>query len=53
MTCQKLAYISGFESALRGSQGNRGKCPGDPWIDSCNGYNEVYLFFNWSNLYFL
>jgi hypothetical protein len=43
---EPLPNRSVSQSVFRGSQGIRDQFPEDPWIHFCNGYFEVYLFFN-------
>jgi hypothetical protein len=45
----KILWASGSQSVLRKSQEIRDMFPEDPWIQFCNGYFEVFLFFNESN----
>jgi hypothetical protein len=44
-------YCGRSFSVLRG--GIRDQFPGDPRVHFCNGYFEVYLFFNKKNIFLL
>jgi hypothetical protein len=46
VSCDILHSFQALLSVLHGSQGIRDHFAWDPWIQFCNGYFEVYLFFN-------